>query len=376
MAFYHRKFLLAGVRGPDKKPEDDKKYESACYMCYDCPECKQYLSPPPPSPPAQKHQLSTILILTVCVLGAVFLFLSYLTIRRYRSRLRNSRRRDSPPLENDNLREDFIDELQGPVIDHPIWYIRTVGLPQSVIDSIAVFKYKKGEGLIEGSDCSVCLNEFQEDESLRLLPKCSHAFHVPCIDTWLRSHKNCPMCRAPILISNTNAAAEVNSVATGSSNSGSSEEIQVESEVETGEEMRRGTENSCALLVQDDKLAEVLSKGCWDINTRNGKFRVLSDLTDHRVTVDQELQPVRRSISMDFSSASTIITNIHAERDEGCWDTKLAIVEKQDSDVMAKRGSRNSSICELIKSSSYRCSLQKGPISMKRSFSFSGKHYL
>lgn len=49
---------------------------------------------------------------------------------------------------------------------------------------------------MESSDCSVCLSEFQENERLRLLPECSHAFHVPCIDTWLKSHSNCPLCRA------------------------------------------------------------------------------------------------------------------------------------------------------------------------------------
>ncbi|KAL6952752.1 RING-type E3 ubiquitin transferase [Sarracenia purpurea var. burkii] len=51
----------------------------------------------------------------------------------------------------------------------------------------------------QSTECSVCLNEFQEDETLRLLPKCNHAFHLPCIDTWLRSHTNCPMCRADII---------------------------------------------------------------------------------------------------------------------------------------------------------------------------------
>ncbi|KAL0461364.1 UNVERIFIED_CONTAM: RING-H2 finger protein ATL54 [Sesamum latifolium] len=185
MALHHRKLLPT---------EADKSYApTSCYMCYVCPDdC--YLQPPPPQPPPSSpktHQISTIFILMLCVLAAVFLFLSYLTVRRFR----NSRRRNSAG--NGNLTEDFIDEHQAPVVDHPIWYIRTVGLPQSAIDSISVFKYKKGDGLIDGCDCSICLNEFQENESLRLLPKCSHAFHVMCIDTWLRSHKNCPVCRGP-----------------------------------------------------------------------------------------------------------------------------------------------------------------------------------
>ncbi|KAJ9560472.1 hypothetical protein OSB04_005632 [Centaurea solstitialis] len=84
-------------------------------------------------------------------------------------------------------------------LDHPIWYITTVGLQPSVINSISTVTFRKDDHLIDGSDCSVCLSEFRDDETLRLLPKCNHAFHIPCIDTWLRSHTNCPLCRAGIL---------------------------------------------------------------------------------------------------------------------------------------------------------------------------------
>jgi hypothetical protein len=45
----------------------------------------------------------------------------------------------------------------------------------------------------------VCLGEFSDGELLRLLPKCGHAFHVPCIDTWLRAHVNCPLCRSDVI---------------------------------------------------------------------------------------------------------------------------------------------------------------------------------
>lgn len=34
----------------------------------------------------------------------------------------------------------------------------------------------------------------------RCLPKCGHGFHVECIDMWLSSHSNCPICRAPIVV--------------------------------------------------------------------------------------------------------------------------------------------------------------------------------
>ncbi|KAF5473641.1 hypothetical protein F2P56_010241 [Juglans regia] len=37
-----------------------------------------------------------------------------------------------------------------------------------------------------------------EADSVRLLPYCRHAFHVPCIDKWFSAHFNCPIYRAPM----------------------------------------------------------------------------------------------------------------------------------------------------------------------------------
>lgn len=43
--------------------------------------------------------------------------------------------------------------------------------------------------------CTVCLSEYQEKDVLRILPYCRHAFHVTCIDIWLKQHSTCPVCR-------------------------------------------------------------------------------------------------------------------------------------------------------------------------------------
>ncbi|KAJ8492354.1 hypothetical protein OPV22_014075 [Ensete ventricosum] len=48
---------------------------------------------------------------------------------------------------------------------------------------------KVGRGALE---CAVCLSEFEDDETLRLLPGCYHVFHPDCIDAWLASHITCP----------------------------------------------------------------------------------------------------------------------------------------------------------------------------------------
>jgi hypothetical protein len=82
---------------------------------------------------------------------------------------------------------------------HHAWHIRTVGLDEAAIESIALARYRAGAGMLGATDCPVCLGEFRDGELLRLLPKCGHAFHVPCIDAWLRAHVNCPLCRAHVL---------------------------------------------------------------------------------------------------------------------------------------------------------------------------------
>lgn len=69
------------------------------------------------------------------------------------------------------------------------------GLDQAFIDSLPVFMYKEIVGAKESFDCAVCLCEFCEMDELRLLPTCSHAFHINCIDTWLQSNSTCPLCR-------------------------------------------------------------------------------------------------------------------------------------------------------------------------------------
>ncbi|KAM7273979.1 hypothetical protein ACFE04_028643 [Oxalis oulophora] len=78
------------------------------------------------------------------------------------------------------------------------------GLDQSTIDTLPVFTYKDIVGLTEPFDCAVCLSKLSTLDKLRLLPTCSHAFHITCIDTWLLSNSTCPLCRGPISVTTSN----------------------------------------------------------------------------------------------------------------------------------------------------------------------------
>uniref|UniRef100_A0A5B6Z244 RING-type E3 ubiquitin transferase n=1 Tax=Davidia involucrata TaxID=16924 RepID=A0A5B6Z244_DAVIN len=76
------------------------------------------------------------------------------------------------------------------------------GLDAAVIETFPTFEYSVVKGLKIGKgalECAVCLNEFEDNETLRLIPKCDHVFHPECIDAWLASHVTCPVCRANLV---------------------------------------------------------------------------------------------------------------------------------------------------------------------------------
>lgn len=154
-----------------------------------CPQFCYLIFPPPPPPSTDDSAppFSPLIIAIIVVLACAFVLASYYTFATRHSRARNDH---STSVEGEENREELSPDQ---------WGNAQSGLDETLIKKITVCKYQKGDGLIEGTDCAVCLCEFQENESLRLMPKCSHAFHLPCIDTWLKSQSNCPLCRANVV---------------------------------------------------------------------------------------------------------------------------------------------------------------------------------
>ena len=48
-------------------------------------------------------------------------------------------------------------------------------------------------------DCSICLKEFEKNESLQMIPNCQHIFHETCLRKWFLQAQICPMCRGNII---------------------------------------------------------------------------------------------------------------------------------------------------------------------------------
>ncbi|XP_077251495.1 RING-H2 finger protein ATL52-like [Tasmannia lanceolata] len=383
MAFFHWSLLDSSLCNNETQ-----------YDCTLCPEILPCPSPPPTQQDPSKNPFTPLLIIIISILACTFLVISYYVIFIKCCSRCNTRRRSrrSPPQSEETHEE--IEENQNPM--DFIWYVRTVGLEESVIKSITICKYKRGEGLVEGTECSVCLNEFQEDENFKLLPKCSHAFHLPCIDTWLESHVNCPLCRANI-VSNTASCSSTDPNRDSSDLAGETQMENLNSQsnnlgLESDQNDESGRNQNFGLDVEVELEDD---NGRGNIETAKGLnhgFRVLSDLTDgHRPTkyamdiINDKRQPIRRSVSLDSPTATMIclsLANLFPIVSEGSsstqsiGDKKSNLTELSRMKAIVPTHGRNSSIFRLMSSSSKSPSLQKGPVSMKRSFSSGGKFLL
>ncbi|XP_058077950.1 RING-H2 finger protein ATL16-like [Magnolia sinica] len=199
------------------------------------------------------------------------------------------------------------------------------GLDESMIRAIPIFQYKLAGGVIgigddneknNSHECAVCLSEFQDNERLRLLPNCTHAFHIDCIDTWLQTNANCPLCRSSIssaagrfstdrFMANSphqypnqmaNNAIDVGQdIVIELSGDGSypaprsvDEEIAVQSTATARRSPSPRKLEQRTLLKKQRKLHHVSSMGdeCIDVRVKDDRFSV---------------QPIRRSFSMDSS---------------------------------------------------------------------------
>ncbi|GLU10337.1 hypothetical protein SLE2022_271510 [Rubroshorea leprosula] len=248
---------------------------------------------PPPFPPPQilqsggfnlNEKVSPSLLLAIIILAIIF-FVSGLLHLLVRFFMRPSRE----PEDFDN-----VTALQGRL--QQLFHLHDSGVDQSFIDTLPVFQYKAIIGLKNPLDCAVCLCEFETEDKLRLLPKCSHAFHMECIDTWLLSHSTCPLCRACLLpdFSPNNSCSPV--VLVLDSGSESSRELPIDrenglgrtnsvmrtnshlgfdSDSELGSSARiNSARQSCEIGAKDDvSTAVVVDSGEKVVPVKLGKFR-------------------------------------------------------------------------------------------------------
>ncbi|XWS63636.1 hypothetical protein CRYUN_Cryun06bG0118000 [Craigia yunnanensis] len=150
--------------------------------------------PNPPSSSSSASKISPALLFIIVILAVIF-FISGLLHLLVRFLVKN---RSPSSVSESNRYPEMLgsDAFQRQL--QQLFHLHDSGLDQAFIDALPVFLYKEIMGLKEPFDCAVCLCEFLEQDKLRLLPMCSHAFHIDCIDTWLMSNSTCPLCRGTL----------------------------------------------------------------------------------------------------------------------------------------------------------------------------------
>ncbi|KAL4382860.1 hypothetical protein GQ457_15G008330 [Hibiscus cannabinus] len=303
-----------------------------------CPQWCYIVFPPPPpiefvADNDSGPNLSPLVIAMIGILASAFLLVSYYTIiSKYCGNVESTSRRENN-METDEVMEDD----HNPSAHEP-WQTSSTGLDEALIKSITAFKYKKGDGFVEGTDCSVCLNEFQDDESLRLLPKCSHAFHLPCIDTWLRSHSNCPLCRANIVFTTASSTAlPVTETPPGNEQASANENLADEQDSE-----------------RDGEFPKTPWRAFSDLGNERGRDGVI------HIREEGYHQQMRRSISMDHFCQTQVPV---ADQEECHLPLGIAGSSKQSAET--SKASNKMSVLQCV----------MNPAAMRRSFS-SGRFFL
>ncbi|CAA0403254.1 unnamed protein product [Arabidopsis thaliana] len=293
-----------------------------------CPQwCYLIFPPPPPSffldddSSSSSSSFSPLLIALIGILTSALILVSYYTlISKYCHR--HHQTSSSETLNLNHNGEGFFSSTQRISTNGD-------GLNESMIKSITVYKYKSGDGFVDGSDCSVCLSEFEENESLRLLPKCNHAFHLPCIDTWLKSHSNCPLCRAFVTgVNNPTASVGQNVSVVVANQSNSAHQTGSVSEINlnlAGYESQTGDFDS-VVVIED-----------LEIGSRNSDARSELQLPEERrETKDEDSLPIRRSVSLNSGvvvSIADVLREIEDEEGEsGGVGTSQRREEGEDGD--------------------------------------------
>ncbi|KAK8561123.1 hypothetical protein V6N13_149697 [Hibiscus sabdariffa] len=144
--------------------------------------------------PSSSGKLSPAVLFIIVILAVIFLVSGLLhLLHRFLTKHTSPTSESNRPPNMSASSNTFQRQLQH------LFHLHDSGLDQASIDALPVFRYGEIIGSKQPFDCAVCLTEFLEQDKLRLLPVCGHAFHAHCIDTWLMSNSTCPLCRGTLL---------------------------------------------------------------------------------------------------------------------------------------------------------------------------------
>ena len=110
-------------------------------------------------------------------------------------------------MDSDIERNQKVHGLSGNFRHQIMFWLRVRSTPhrhgatKRQIRRLKVIRFSKlsaEEDLLESPQCIICLDDYAENERVRIL-KCSHHFHAKCSDQWLFLNNKCPLCQQNIV---------------------------------------------------------------------------------------------------------------------------------------------------------------------------------
>ena len=122
-------------------------------------------------------------------------------------------RRAPLPLRAREIFQILLDEIDGYLVNYNIggrgqltenelyeniihYENSLINIPSVVFDSSDKDFIASVPGFHNG--CSICIEQVNDKEIVKRLPKCGHLYHADCIDSWINTHSECPVCRKNI----------------------------------------------------------------------------------------------------------------------------------------------------------------------------------
>lgn len=121
---------------------------------------------------------------------------------------RNTRAAPPPPLRVESILPNAATQSSA-IFTHLLWELRdpaaweidqvmndvSVAPSAGQINSASVLR--NSDGISSDINCSIC-QEHESESSIWRVLNCGHMYHKNCIDVWLQSHVQCPICRVDV----------------------------------------------------------------------------------------------------------------------------------------------------------------------------------
>ncbi|CAM8949101.1 unnamed protein product [Rhodiola kirilowii] len=148
--------------------------------------------PPPSSESAARVGLGygIAIAVSILVLISTIMLASYACtrVKSGEDETARSRRRSRSDLRPERI----------PTRDQESVMVVVVGIDKTVVESYPKMVLGRSKRLPKPNDdqvCCICLCEYEQSDTIRLVPECNHCFHAQCVDGWLKVSGTCPTCR-------------------------------------------------------------------------------------------------------------------------------------------------------------------------------------